>query len=139
MAPEVAPTLQSRKPKLGSRFVNFWRTAHHQAWDDLKTRGKSGAFWVLYSFFLIGLIFAFTLLAIMSSLRGMSGLEFSYTILAPVSTGQDTACQADGNFYTNPNDFNYWHTLGFFQITLGFGNFSFTTAKVIDVMWDVVS
>ena len=35
------------------------------------------------------------------------------------------------------NDYSQWNRRGFFQITLGFGRFAFSTAKFIDVAWDV--
>ncbi|PVH93746.1 hypothetical protein DM02DRAFT_480520, partial [Periconia macrospinosa] len=49
-----------------------------------------------------------------------------------------TACAPDGNFTLNPVQYNFWSPTGIFQITLKFGNFSFGTAKLIDVIWDTV-
>jgi hypothetical protein len=48
-------------------------------------------------------------------------------------------CMPDGDFEVNPARYSYWRWSGFFQITLPFGELSFSQAKVIDVVWDVVS
>ena len=50
-----------------------------------------------------------------------------------------SACVADGSFSLDPPSYSLWASSGFFQITLAFGTFSFTSAKVVDVVWDVVS
>jgi hypothetical protein len=49
------------------------------------------------------------------------------------------ACTPDGEFSLNPGHYSYWSRKGFFQITLAFGKLSFDNAKLIDVVWDVVS
>jgi hypothetical protein len=50
-----------------------------------------------------------------------------------------TACCPDGAFSLQPNDYDYWDASGFFQVTLGFGAMTFSEAKALDVVWDVVS
>jgi hypothetical protein len=109
-----------------SRFTNLWRTAHRQAWHDLKIRWRRGLFWVMC--FIVPLGLCFTLLVVVS-LSG-SASNFSLDV---------TACQPDGQFSLDSNDYDYWDVSGFFQVTLGFGDLTFTQAKVIDVVWDVVS
>lgn len=49
------------------------------------------------------------------------------------------ACTPAGQFNLNPESYSYWSRNGFFQITLAFGELSFDNAKLIDVVWDVVS
>jgi hypothetical protein len=49
------------------------------------------------------------------------------------------ASQPDGSFRILPENYSYWSQSGFFQITLGYGTFSFAQAKLVDVSWDVVS
>jgi hypothetical protein len=49
------------------------------------------------------------------------------------------ACTPDGEFNLNPGHYSYWSRKSFFQITLAFGELSFDNAKLIDVVWDVVS
>ncbi|ETI21021.1 hypothetical protein G647_07364 [Cladophialophora carrionii CBS 160.54] len=48
------------------------------------------------------------------------------------------ACQPDSGFYVGFRDYDIWKLAGFFQIILGFGNFSFSMAKTIDVGWDII-
>ncbi|OBS29478.1 hypothetical protein FPOA_03415 [Fusarium poae] len=54
-------------------------------------------------------------------------------------------CGPDGDFRlkTDQDDYfiynsNLWALSGFFEVTLGWGEFDFTTAKLIDVAWDLV-
>jgi hypothetical protein len=47
-------------------------------------------------------------------------------------------CQPDGRF-TLISNYNLWCISGIFQISLGFGRMSFSNAKLLDVVWDVVS
>lgn len=46
-------------------------------------------------------------------------------------------CAPDGSFSLEPT--NPWKPAWTFQITLGFGSLSFTQAKAIDIVWDIVS
>jgi hypothetical protein len=58
----------------------------------------------------------------------------------------ESLCALDGTFifdYQNPfsyvgGNYNPWAPSEFFQINLGFGKFSFASAKLIDVCWDLV-
>jgi hypothetical protein len=50
-----------------------------------------------------------------------------------------SACLPDDSFAMDPSNFQYLSSSGFFQITLGFGNMSFTQVKAIDIAWDIVS
>ena len=54
----------------------------------------------------------------------------------------DRTCRPDGDFrlIRDPYEsYNAWSASTFFQITASSGELSFTQAKVIDVVWDVVS
>jgi hypothetical protein len=64
---------------------------------------------------------------------------FVSTLPATANGYNSGGCQPDNTFSFNPDSFSYWTDAGFFDITLGFGTFSFTQAKVIDVCFDVVS
>lgn len=46
-------------------------------------------------------------------------------------------CAPDGSFSLDPT--NPWNPDWTFQIVLAFGSLSFTQAKVIDIVWDIVS
>ncbi|KAF4996555.1 hypothetical protein FGRMN_4439 [Fusarium graminum] len=66
-----------------------------------------------------------------------------YLALSPTAYfGQRIPCQPNGEFHFGDKDwfygFNYWKASSFFEITLGWGRFSFATAKMIDVAWDLV-
>jgi hypothetical protein len=47
-------------------------------------------------------------------------------------------CEPNGNFNTGLEPVSAWSLSTAFQITLGFGSMSFSTAKFIDIIWDVV-
>jgi hypothetical protein len=113
---------RDQKRKLSS----FLRTAHERAWQDLKTRWKQGLFMVFCLFGFIGLCFAL-------------GISIAVTKTSSNLTAKPTACRPDGSFSLDPTTYNYWDSSGFFQVTLGFGDLSFTQAKAIDVVWDIVS
>lgn len=48
-------------------------------------------------------------------------------------------CLPDGSFSLTPGVYDMWRPSGFFQITLGFGHFTFGMAKFIDITFDIVS
>ena len=53
----------------------------------------------------------------------------------------DDTCQPDGRFEFSLYYTYYivWDLSGIFQITMGFGALSFSNAKLLDAVWDVVS
>jgi hypothetical protein len=54
------------------------------------------------------------------------------------SLGGGGVCLPDGQFVLG-SDYNIWDVSGIFQINMGFGAFSFSNAKLLDTVWDVVS
>jgi hypothetical protein len=108
-----------------NRGKGFWRTAHYQAWNDFKTRWRRGLFWVMCFTIFSGLLLELLLVA---SMRVIYSTEF----------GSATVCHPNGKFDLNPNTYSYWDASGFFQITMPYGTLTFTQAKTIDVIWDVV-
>ena len=64
------------------------------------------------------------------------------TIYLPNVVGQtateETGCAEDGRFILDPSTHTAWSTSDAFYITLGFGNLSFSTVKLIEVIWDVL-
>ena len=107
------------------------KTAFQELWDDFRsTRWVRGFGW--FSFFVFwcgGLITAITFLS-----PNPSSYDYSWSnniIISP--------CLPDGSFSMHPNLYNPWAISGAFEITLAFGNLSFANAKLIDVIWDVVS
>jgi hypothetical protein len=107
-------------PARRSRFS----AAHHQALHDLKTRWRRGLFWTFYFFVFVALTFSLAQLLALSRNISLVGA---------------TACRPDGAFSLQPNDYDYWDASGFFQVTLGFEAMTFSEAKALDVVWDVVS
>lgn len=95
-----------------------------QSWGDLRLRWRYGLLWALYFSIFIGFGLSLWFAALGS--RGFA------------AAGR-TACLPDGRFSTDPSTYNPWSRPGFFEITLGHGDLSYTQAKVIDIAWDVVS
>ncbi|KAH7193819.1 uncharacterized protein B0J16DRAFT_369893 [Fusarium flagelliforme] len=78
-------------------------------------------------------------------------ISFLFTLLGflPIGTARSNAtpCRPDGNFQMDANEMfdedfyysiNWWAAESFFQVTLSWGKLTFTSAKLIDVVWDLV-
>lgn len=50
-----------------------------------------------------------------------------------------SACHPDGAFSPFQNTYRWWSLEGFFQVTLAFGELTFTQVKLIDIAWGIVS
>ena len=63
------------------------------------------------------------------------------SVLNPVygDGGYGTACILDGDFSLFPSVDSFWSVTGFFNISLSFGKLTFGQAKIIDIIWDLVS
>ncbi|CAO2653004.1 Nn.00g024150.m01.CDS01 [Neocucurbitaria sp. VM-36] len=107
--------------KVCSRFASFWSDSQRQAWNDVRSRWRRGAFWFLFA-----------------SLCACLGLLYLNPYFSLRSSFRTSACLPDGSFRIDPESYEYWSRSGFFQITLGFGTLTFTQAKAIDIIWDVV-
>ncbi|KAH7138665.1 hypothetical protein B0J11DRAFT_588081 [Dendryphion nanum] len=68
-----------------------------------------------------------------SRIRLVFGTFISRTFASP-----SKACQPDGSFRLIPETYSLWSSSGFFQITIGGGQLSFTEAKIIDILWDII-
>lgn len=110
--------------KICSRFASFWVDSQRQSWNDVRNRWQRGAFWFLVSIICgcIGFLYV------------IDPRYYSYK-----NSHSNKACQPDGSFQIDPGSFGYWSKSGFFQITLGFGVLTFTQAKAIEIIWDIVS
>jgi hypothetical protein len=118
-------------PKWGK--IEFWRTARHQAWNDLKTRWRRGLFWAICILVYSGLLHELLGMNVFASKPYFLG-EVPSAIRGPEARN----CYPDGTFTLFPDKYNYWDVSRFFQITIAFGQLTFAQAKVIDVAWDVV-
>ena len=110
------------RPK-GGRVKTWWAESRRDALADLKAaRWGRGFLWFLL--FLWG------------------ALVFGVTFAVPFVLGRraetSSACRPDGSF--SPYlDYSAWQISGFFQITVPFGSLTFTQAKAVDIIWDLVS
>ncbi|TRX93468.1 hypothetical protein FHL15_005743 [Xylaria flabelliformis] len=105
-------TVENRSPH-GVNNRRYVKEAWQDARADVSTR------WPLF-FLILWFAGLFTILKILA-------------FLSPPSA----ACRPDGTFSAFAG-YSFWDSSGFFQITLAFGNLSFTEVKVIDITWDVV-
>ena len=112
------PKMQLRR--FGSRTAYLWRKGHREALQDMRAN------WLVF------LIILFWLGGLIASIVILS-------LIATIYTQSNFACKPDGSFSVlDDTPFSYWSSSGFFQITLGFGTLSFSQAKIIDVIWDIV-
>jgi hypothetical protein len=102
--------------------ASLWKNAYRDLCHDLKN-----ARWLRGLGWFSGVIWCFGLVAT-SIYIGVATLNI---------TGE--ACLPDGSFRLRPDQYSFWSSSGYFQITLGGGRLSFTQAKVIDITWDIVS
>lgn len=112
----------------GRYITQLWTDSYHDIRDDIRS-----ASWIRGSLWFLAFCWTSCLpvLLFWLNIPGVSTVP-SYSIAS-------SACRPDGTFSLYPSLYNAWATSGFFQITLGSGPYSFTTAKVIDVFWDIVS
>lgn len=118
-------TISKRSP---STVKTFWLDSQRQARADFKARSGRGCLWVLaflwFGCLTAGLVLLFAWASYASSSRRDSSLS---------------TCLPDDSFSLRPETYQYWSNSGFFEITLGSGRLTFTQAKAIDVIWDIVS
>lgn len=115
---ETAPRVTPRRAKrslLGGAPSEAWRDLRAAQW------GKCGL-WFLYVFWLALLVF---------------GLVY-FGRFSVVDTHLVSACQPDASFSPIGEQFNYWSSSAFFQISLSGGEFSFTDVKIIDIAVQLV-
>lgn len=111
--------------------LQYWRTASartktfsKEVWADAKTMRIGHFLW------------RFT------NIVGPIGVIVTLSILLRLASSKDLyqindACRPDSGFYVGDQAYDLWALNGFFQITLGFGSFDFSQAKIIDVSFDV--
>jgi hypothetical protein len=122
----VTPSQADRTQSQAGRIRSWWAQSWRDARADLKAaRWGRGLLWVSFFLLTAGLLVTFIILADTAS------RETGFTSIR-------SACPPDG-YFDLYGGFGYWQISGFFQITLPFGSLDFTQAKVIDIIWDVVS
>lgn len=126
LEPAPDPRNQTNLFGAGQWISEQWKGATREVLEDLRSkRSWRPIFYFLSTCWVAFLAFSISMLAISS--YGTS-LQQSDT----------SACKPDGNFSPYANTYNAWGSSGFFQITLAFGSLSFTSAKVIDICWDMI-
>jgi hypothetical protein len=111
---------------MGSRSMALFDLKRALGADLRAARWGRGCLWILaiwWSVFLCIILSMFVPVYYWSAIRGF----------------QTTGCQPNDAFNLYPGQYNPFAIGDFFQVTIGFGQLSFTEAKVIDVAWDVVS
>ncbi|KAK0724608.1 hypothetical protein B0H67DRAFT_568303 [Lasiosphaeris hirsuta] len=73
-----------------------------------------------------------------SALFFLSAIFLPLYLQQPFNDLRSSACLPDDSFDMSGDRYDPWQADGFFQITIGFGSLTFTQAKVIDLVWDIV-
>jgi hypothetical protein len=125
----IEATASHHKP---SNLTHFWQSTGErivQIWSITKEDVKSVQ-WRRFQWPTLCHICA------LSAIAGiLSCLIFIATV---VFLDAEDACLPDGTFDPGYRPYSLWATSGIFQITLGFGQFPFSTVKLVDIFWDVV-
>jgi hypothetical protein len=119
------PTLRLKKELWRGRLRTLWVETRPEVLADLRSK-RWQRFLVIG--WMSGLLVA---LVIVTYTYGYAGYATDGFYTSP--------CLPDGAFNPFTSTYNPWGITGFFQITMGFGSLTFTQAKVIDVIWDIVS
>lgn len=121
----VGVRTQSTLKRSPSNVKTLWIESHRQARADFRARWGRGCLGVLAFLWFVCLTVGFSMLC--------------YFATSSRVADNSSACLPDDSFSLDPREYRYWSRSGFFQITLGFGRLTFTQAKAIDVIWDIVS
>lgn len=122
---QVFEPSQSKHIKATKLFWSAQRLAA-ETWQDVKrdvgsARWGRGGLWFLFFLWAASLLVALVLVPLFAA------------------SSSNSACKPDGSFSVL-NQYDAWNIDDFFQITVTvFGQLNFTEAKLIDVVWDVVS
>lgn len=101
-------------------FISSWQKGHQEARRDMR---RNWLIFIIVLFWVVELIICLIVLLILNG----------------IWTDQFSACQPDGTFsIVGTRDFSYWSSSGFFQISMGMGALTFSQAKAIDIVWDIV-
>ncbi|KAI2621152.1 hypothetical protein GGR54DRAFT_90698 [Hypoxylon sp. NC1633] len=126
---EESPAPEENQPSSISFYEKIssqWKGACREALSDLRSIGWARAgLWTLFVVWTMAML-------------GCLIYLIQYGLDSSIANGTQSACSADGNFHLFITEYSSWAASGFFEITLGFGNLSFTQAKVIDIAWDII-
>jgi hypothetical protein len=119
----MTPKLSPLSSTLSTRFATLWRESHRQAAKDIRSRWRRCGLWLLLAAWLAMLSVCLVWLSAPN----------------PIGFGELGACLPGGSFTMDSSQFQYLSSSGFFQITMATGHMTFTQAKAIDIVWDIVS
>jgi hypothetical protein len=129
-ATETKDPTTSRRIRDSSRNIaRLFKRAFQQVWRDLRD-AKPKKWYALRWLAFLSALWSCALIVLIVCFALLSAGKFGF---------EDSSCHPDGEFSPFRNSFNWWALKGTFQITLKVGNFDFATAKIIDVIWDLVS
>jgi hypothetical protein len=118
-------------------LYNGYSYAGETARASIKSARRSGIPWSLSlaakHIFLLGVVITtIVLLIVVGNIPHSQSTSHYYT-------GQFHNCNANGSFTPNRSPtFSLWDGSGLFQITLTWGHMTFSQAKALDVVWDIV-
>lgn len=121
----------SLKKKMTFYIGILWTETRNELRHDLKStrwRQTTASFFIWLGFSIWGLGLVVLCLVFPLSIMETISLE---------SSEYWNYCAPDGSFSLEPP--NPWNPDWTFQIVLAFGSLSFSQAKVVDIVWDVVS
>jgi hypothetical protein len=132
-APRPSPKLRHMRIKdIWRQVIPQTKTFFAESFADLKAisgRNDLRKDWRHLVWRFVNVFFPILLIGMIIGILPVITSKKLYTI--------NDACLPDSGFFVGFGEYNIWDASGFFQITLGFGEFSFTAAKAIDVGWDV--
>jgi hypothetical protein len=123
--------------KIQGLFYNGYSYAGETAKTSIKSAKRSGmsrAFGLVakHVFLLAVVITTIVLLVVVGRVPDWQSTSHSYA-------SRFNNCNANGTFTPNPSPtFSLWDGSGLFQITLTWGHMTFSQAKALDVVWDIV-
>ncbi|KAM7213210.1 hypothetical protein V8F06_011425 [Rhypophila decipiens] len=123
------PTVEKDRPTWISRFTT-------DVVSDLRsTQWKKLGKWYLLGFWTYCLFTTAVVLPVYLYIIGMSSFQVEGFIEAGL---RSPGCLPNDAFDARSTSYNIFDPSGFFQITHGFGDLTFTEVKVIDLIWDIV-
>ncbi|KAG8159812.1 hypothetical protein KVR01_010449 [Diaporthe batatas] len=115
----VTPSTTQRCEQDGTAATSVLRETWREVRRDLcAIRWGRGGLWFLFLFWIVGLLMCMIIMTMIWS------------------GDSSSACLPDGTFSFS-TQYDHWDISGFFQITSGFGQLTFSQAKAVDMVWDV--
>ncbi|KAI1467583.1 uncharacterized protein F4812DRAFT_401698 [Daldinia caldariorum] len=109
---------------LGPLILTQWTGTCREVWSDLGSiQWARAGLWSLFILWTL-IVWGFFIFVTMYNTVDFAGYE--------------PGCKTDGSFVIYSSDYSSWQLSHFFSIGIGFGNFTFAEAKIIDISWDII-